>query len=159
MVVVNKEALAARPVRIPLRHGVQPLPGGQLVQACAGFGGETVKGRFVHKEDLRGFCQRQNDQPVMDRPFLNKFREIALQLFVGEIVPVVRQNVLIRQRQHGLWVRHEQVRQLGRSGVLVGGGQHALVDNAAVADAVHPHPDALLLPDGAVELIHQRVHG
>ena len=159
MVVVNEEALAARPVRIPLRHGVQPLPGGQLVQACAGFGGETVKGRFVHKEDLRGFCQRQNDQPVMDRSFLNKFREVALQLFVGEIVPVVRQNVLIRQRQHGLWVRHEQVRQLGCPGILVGGGQHALVDHAAVADAVHPHSDALLLTDGAVELFHQRVHG
>ena len=159
VIVVGEEALAARPVRVLLRHGVQPLPGGQLVQACAGLGGEAVKGRLVHKEDLRGFGQRQNDQPVMDRPLRKKFREVARQVFLGEIVPVVHQDAFIRQRQHGFGVGHEQVRQRRCARLLVGGGQHALVDAAGVADAVYPHPDALRLPHGAVELVDQRVHG
>ena len=126
MVVENEEALAARPVRILLRHGVQPLPGGQLVQACAGLGGEAVKGRLVHKEDLRGFGQRQNDQPVVDRPFRKKFREVARQVFVGEIVPVVHQDALIRQRQHGFGVGHEHIRQGRGAWVTVGGGSTLL---------------------------------
>ena len=159
MVIVDEKALAARPFRISLRHRVQSLPGGQLVQSCAGFGGKTVESRLVHKEDLRGFCQRQNDQTIIDRPFLNKFRKVGIQLFVCEIVVIIRQNVLIRQGQHGLGVGHEQIGQSGRAGVLVGGRQHVFMDHAAVADAVYPHTDALLLPDGAVELFHQRVHG
>ena len=159
VVIVDEKALAARPFRISLRHRVQSLPGGQLVQSCAGFGGKTVESRLVHKEDLRGFCQRQNDQTIIDCPFLNKFRKVGIQLFVCEIVVIIRQNVLIRQGQHGLGVGHEQIGQSGRAGVLVGGRQHVFMDHAAVADAVHPHPNALLLPDSTVKLIHQRIHG
>ena len=72
---------------------------------------------------------------------------------------IVHEDVLIRQGQHGLGIGNEEVGQLGRAGIAVGGGQHALVDDVGVAHAVHPHADALLLPDGAVEFLHQHVHG
>ena len=33
------------------------------------------------------------------------------------------------------------------------------MDDAAVADAVHPNANALLTPDGIVKLVHQSIHG
>ena len=53
--------------------------------------------------------------------------------------------------------KRQHIRQGRGAWVTVGGGQHAFMDAAAVADQLYLHPDILLHADGAVELLNQTV--
>ena len=158
VVIVGKEAFAG--IRgVLLCQRVNALPCSQIVIAGAGLGCPPVKQRPVDKQHLRGFGKGQNRLPPADHPLLTKGGDKRRQLLLTEIVPIVHQNLLIRQRQHRLGIGHKDIRQRRRAGVAVGGGQHALVDGVGVADQLHLHPDVLLRTHGAVELLHQGVEG
>ena len=156
---MDKEALAVRFVGVSFRQRIQSLPGPQILQCRAGHGGIAVKQRLVDIQYLCGLGHRQDGQTSADLPLLQKGGDKGRQLLLGEIVPIVHQHVLIRQRQHRLGIGHKDIRQRRRTGVAVGGGQHALVDGVGVADQLHLYPDVLLRTHGAVELFHQGIEG
>ena len=135
VIVVDQKALAGVG-GIALRQGVKALPGGKIVIRGAGGRRPAVKERPVDKKDLRGLGQGQDHLPAVYLPLLQKGGDEPLQLLLGEEVPVVHQDVLLRQGQHGFGVGYEHIRQGRRAGVLVGGGQHALVDAGRKPDAL-----------------------
>lgn len=153
---MNEEVLAC--VRgVPFRQRIQPLPCSQIVVAGAGLCRPAVKQCPVDEQHLGGLGDGQDHLPPADHPLLRKGGDEGRQLLLAEIVPVVHQDLLIRQRQHRLGVRYEHIRQRRCARVVVGRRQHALMDAAAVADQLHLHADVLLGPDGAVELLDQTV--
>lgn len=90
-------------------------------------------------------------------PLVEKRGEEIRQLRVREIVPVVDENVCVRQGQHRLGIGHEHVRQRRGAGVAVGRREHRLVDGVRVRDAADLHADVLLVADGVVERVDEVV--
>ena len=153
---MDKEAFAG--IRgVLLCQRVNALPCSQIVIAGAGLGCPPVKQRPVDKQHLRGFGKGQNRLPPADHPLLTKGRDKRRQLLLAEIIPIVHQYALIRQRQHRLGIGYEHIRQRRCARVAVGGGQHAFMNTAAVADQLHLHADVLLCAHGAVEPLDQAV--
>ena len=166
MVVVHEKHLAVvrrvgglrvRPGGVGLRRAVEPLPRGQIVERCARRGGEAVEERLVHEQDLRALGHRQHGQVPVHLALVEKRGDEIIQLRIREIVPVVDENVRVRQCQHGLGIGHEHVRQRRGAGVAVGRREHGLMDGVRVRDAADLHADVLLAADGLVERVDEVV--
>ena len=166
MVVVHEKHLAVvrrvgrlrvRPGGVGLRRAVEPLPRGQIIERRARRGGEAVKERLVHKQDLRALGHRQHGQMPAYLPLGKKRGDEIIQLRVREIVPVVDEDVRIRQCQHGLGIGHEHIRQRRRAGLAVSRGEHRLVDGVRIRDAADLHADVLRAADGLVERVDEVV--
>ena len=166
MVVVHEKHLAVvrcvgrlrvRPSGVGLRRAVEPLPRGQIIDRRARRGGEAVKERLVHEHDLHALGHRQHGQMPAYLPLGKKCGDEIIQLRVRKIVPVVDEDVRIRQCQHGLGIGHEHVRQRRGAGLAVSRGKHGLVDGVRVRDAADLHADVLRAADGLVERVDEVV--
>ena len=166
MVVVHKKHLAVirrvgrlrvRPGGVGLCRAVESLPCGQIIERRARRGGEAVKERLVHEHDLHALGHRQHGQMPAYLPLGKKCGDEIIQLRVRKIVPVVDEDVRIRQCQHGLGIGHEHVRQRRGAGLAVSRGEHRLVDGVRIRDAADLHADVLLAADGVVERVDEVV--
>ena len=59
------------------------------MQTYAGIRGKAVKGGFVDEQNLRGFGQGQDHQPVMDGALLHELWDKGVPFLLCEIVPVI----------------------------------------------------------------------
>ena len=156
-VVQGTEGLAGPVVELP-GGIVKALPGGKLVIAYAGGLSEAVEAAAVAHEKLGGLGDGKEQQlPVLRRAVGQKAGHEVGQLLLREPVVPVHQ-VLLPQGRGVADVAGEEVRHLLQVAAVLGLLQKA-ADLGGAGEVRHLHPDALLLPHGVVELLHQNVHG
>ena len=157
--IVERTEGLVRPVVEPARGIVEALPCGEVLIADAGGIGKAGKTAAVAHQKLRGLGDREHQQPAVLRHTVgektgNEVRELTRRELA---VPV--HEVVLTQLQ-----RVDDV-----AGKEVGHLLHLLpaalcllqiaADLGCAAGAGDLHLHAALLSHGAVELLHQKVHG
>ena len=157
--VIQRTEGLARPV-IELAGGVvKALPCGEVIVADAGGSGKAGEAAAVAHEELRGLGDGEHQQPaVLRRAVGQKAGGEIGELVGGELfVPVHKviraqlqriDNVAGEEIGHGLHVLAAALRL-----------QQKATDLGGAAHAGHLNLHAALDAHGAVELLHQKIHG
>ena len=156
-IVQRTECPAARPVMEFGGCVVKAVPGGKvLIFHAAGLGKAVETGAVAH-EKLGGFGDREEQQPaVRARAVLKKAgHEVGKLLLREPVVPV--HQIFLAQSDRVSEVAGEQVGHIEQVAAVLRFLEKA-ADLGRAGQVGDPHADAGVLTDGAVELLHQRIH-
>ena len=157
--IVQRAEGLARPVVILGGGFIEALPRGEVIVGHAGGGGEAGEAAAVAHEDLGGLGDGKNEElagvgGAVGKEAGDEGGEVAL----GEAGVPVQQIVLAQLLRVGD-VAGEDVGHILHVGTVAEGVLQIGADAGRAGDLRDPDLHALFRAEGAVELLHQTVHG
>ena len=157
--IVHRAERIARPVIEPAGSVVKALPCGEVIIADTGGIGEAGEAAAVAHQKLRGLGNGEHQQPtVLRRAVVQKAGNKVGELTRRELAVPVHKVVLAQLQR----VDDVAGKEVGHLLHLLPAALRFLqiaADLGCAAGAGNLHLHAALLSHGAVELLHQKIHG
>ena len=157
--IIQRTEGLARPVIEPARGIVEALPCGEVLIADAGGGGKAVEAAAVAHQKLRGLGNGEDQQPAVLRRAVGEKAGDEVGEFVGGELLVPRHKIILAKLQRVDDVAGKEVGHLLHALAAALRLLQIAADLGRAAHAGDLHLHAALLSHGAVEFLHQKVHG